>query len=329
MTEIRGIELPSVADDVGQLIGGTPLVRINRTAGDCHATILGKLEAANPGGSVKDRIGLAMIENAEKRGEITPGETVVIEPTSGNTGIALAMVCAGRGYRCILTMPETMSMERRKLLMLLGAELVLTPGPGGMNAAIAKAEELRDSTPGGWIPQQFETPATPQAHGLTTAEEIWPDTNGEVDTIVSGIGTGGTATGCAMALKSRKPGLRVIGLEPVQSPILNGGEPGPHRIQGIGAGFVPGVLEVDRLDEVVTVSQDDAEATARQLVAEDGLLVGISAGAAVAASIATGARPENEGKLIVCIMPDTGERYLSHPGFESIVQAAEIFTPTV
>ena len=329
MAEIRGKQLPAIAGDVGELIGGTPLVLINRSAADCHATIVGKMEAMNPGGSVKDRIGLAMIEDAEQRGVIKPGETVVIEPTSGNTGIALAMICAARGYRCILTMPETMSMERRKLLMLFGAELVLTPGPGGMNAAIQKAEELRDATPGGWIPQQFENPANPAVHVKTTAEEIWDDTAGEVDIIVSGIGTGGTATGCAIALKPRKPGLQVIGVEPTQSPILNGGEPGPHRIQGIGAGFVPAVLELDRLDEVVTVSHDVAEATARDLVSRDGILVGISAGAAVAAALDVGARAENEGKLIVCILPDTGERYLSHPGFESIVQAAESFTAAV
>ena len=217
-------------------------------------TIVGKLESANPGGSVKDRIGLAMILDAEKRGEITPGTTVVIEPTSGNTGISLAMICAARGYHCILTMPETMSIERRKLLVLLGAELVLTPGPGGMNASIQKAQEIRAATAGGWIPQQFENPANPAIHIETTAEEIWDDTAGEVDIIIAGIGTGGTVTGCATALKPRKPGLQVIGVEPLQSAILSGGEPGPHRIQGIGAGFVPAVLEVDRLDEIVTVS---------------------------------------------------------------------------
>ena len=328
MTEIRGRQFPDIAGDVGELIGGTPLVRINRTVAGCHATIVGKLESANPGGSVKDRIGLAMILDAEERGKITPGETVVIEPTSGNTGISLAMICAARGYHCILTMPETMSMERRKLLILLGAELVLTPGPGGMNASIEKARELCAATPGGWIPQQFENPANPAIHVETTAEEIWADTDGEVDIVIAGIGTGGTATGCAMALKPRKSGLRIIGVEPVQSAILNGGEPGPHRIQGIGAGFVPAVLELDRLDEVVTVSQEVAESTARDLVAKDGLLVGISAGAAVAAAIDVGSRPENDGKLIVCILPDTGERYLSHPGFESIVLDAESFTPT-
>ena len=329
MAEIRGRQFPDIAENVGELIGGTPLVRINRTAAGCPATIVGKLESTNPGGSVKDRIGLAMILDAEARGEIKSGETVVIEPTSGNTGIALAMVCAARGYRCILAMPETMSIERRKLLILLGAELVLTPGPGGMNASIQKAQELRAATPGGWIPQQFENPANPAIHVTTTAEEIWNDTDGEVDIVIAGIGTGGTATGCATALKPRKPGLQVIGVEPVQSAILNGGDPGPHRIQGIGAGFAPAVLEMDRLDEVATVSQEIAEATARDLVAKDGLLVGISAGAAVSAAIEVGSRPENEGKLIVCILPDTGERYLSHPGFESVVQGAESFTPTV
>ena len=329
MAEIRGRQFPDIAADVGELIGGTPLVRINRTVARCHATIVGKLESANPGGSVKDRIGLAMILDAEERGEIKPGETVVIEPTSGNTGIALAMICAARGYHCILTMPETMSMERRKLLILLGAELVLTPGPGGMNASIQKAQEIRAATPGGWIPQQFENPSNPTVHVETTAEEIWADTDGEVDIIIAGIGTGGTATGCAIALKPRKPGLQVIGVEPAQSAILNGAEPGPHRIQGIGAGFVPAVLEVDRLDEVATVSHEVAEATARDLVSKDGLLVGISAGAAVAAAVDVGSRPENEGKLIVCILPDTGERYLSPPGFESVVEGAESFTPTV
>ncbi len=328
MAEIRGRQFPDIAGDVGELIGGTPLIRINRTVAGCHATIVGKLESANPGGSVKDRIGLAMIIDAEERGAIKPGQTVVIEPTSGNTGIALAMVCAARGYHCILTMPETMSIERRKLLILLGAELVLTPGPGGMSAAIQKAQELCAATPGGWIPQQFENPANPAVHIATTAEEIWADTGGEVDIIIAGIGTGGTATGCATALKPRKPGLQVFGVEPVQSAILNGGEPGPHRIQGIGAGFVPAVLEVDRLDEVVTVSHEIAEDTARDLVSKDGLLVGISAGAAVAAAVDVGSRPENEGELIVCILPDTGERYLSHPGFESVVEGAESFTPT-
>jgi cysteine synthase A len=328
MTEIRGKQLPGIANDVGALIGNTPLVRINRTAIDCPATIVGKLEAANPGGSVKDRIGLAMIVDAEERGDIRPGETVVIEPTSGNTGIALAMVCAARNYRCILTMPETMSIERRQLLILLGAELVLTPGPGGMNASIDKAQEILAATPNGWIPQQFENPANPAIHAKTTAEEIWNDTTGEVDIIVGGIGTGGTVTGCATALKSRKPGLQVIGVEPAQSAVLNGGPPGPHRIQGIGAGFKPAVLELNRLDEVTTVPHEAAEATARKLLAQDGLLVGISAGAAVSAAINIGRRPENRGKLIVCILCDTGERYLSHPGFQSLIEDVEHLIPT-
>ena len=323
MAAIQDRELPGIADDVTGLIGNTPLVRINRTAGDCPATIVGKLEAFNPGGSVKDRIGWSMIQDAEQRGLIRPGESVIIEPTSGNTGIALAMVCAARGYRCILTMPETMSIERRKLVRLLGAELVLTPGPDGMSGAIEKAGELQGSIPNSWIPQQFQNPSNPAVHETTTAEEIWRDTEGGIDILVLGIGTGGTATGCARVLKERKPGLQVVAVEPAASAVLSGREKGPHRIQGIGAGFVPDVLELDRMDEVVTVTEEEAETTARDLVAKDGLLVGISSGAAVAAAVHVGQRPENAGKLIVVVLPDTGERYLSHPGFAAVVESAE------
>jgi len=326
MAQIRGRKLAGIAENVSELIGGTPLVRINKAAQNCHAIIVGKVEAFNPGGSVKDRIGLAMIDDAEKRGDIRPGKTVIIEPTSGNTGIALAMVCAARGYKCILTMPETMSIERRKLLLLLGAELVLTPGPAGMNGAIQRAREIQSETPDSWIPQQFQNPSNPEVHARTTAEEIWKDTEGELDILVCGIGTGGTATGCATVLKPRKPGLRVVAVEPEKSPILSGGTPGPHRIQGIGAGFVPDVMRLDLMDEVVTVTDEEAEATARELAAKDGLLVGISAGAAVAAAIKVGARKENVGKLIVVVLPDTGERYLTHPGFASLVDRAEAAT---
>ena len=328
MATIKGKDLPGIAEDVTGLIGRTPLVRINRTAEGCKATIVGKVESFNPGGSVKDRIGLAMIRDAEERGLIQRGKTVVVEPTSGNTGIALAMICAARGYRCVLTMPETMSLERRKLLMLLGAEVVLTPGPAGMNGSIAKAEQLRDQIPNSWIPQQFENPANPQVHEQTTAVELWEDTNGEIDVLVAGIGTGGTATGCGRFLKKKKSAVKVVGVEPEGSAVLSGEQAGPHRIQGIGAGFVPGVLDVDILDEILPISDDRAEAAARQLAEQDGLFVGVSAGAAVAAAIDVGSRAENEDKLIVAILPDTGERYLSHPVFAPIVDVAEMAIPT-
>lgn len=324
---MRGHRLGRVGASVIDLIGNTPLVRINNCVSDSAAIILGKLESTNPGGSVKDRTGLAMLEAAERSGAIGPGRTVVIEPTSGNTGIALAMACAAKGYRCVITMPETMSIERRQALLLFGAELVLTPAAGGMQGAIDQAIQLRDSIDGGWIPQQFENPANPDIHFQTTAEEIWRDTEGQVDFIVSPVGTGGTATGCARALKPRKPGLKVIGVEPSRSAVISGDPPGPHRIQGIGAGFVPEIFGADLMDEVLKVDDEAAEDMARQLCARDGVFVGISAGAGVAAARSIGMRPENAGKLIVVILPDTGERYLSHPGFESVIFNAEFQKP--
>ena len=327
MVEIRGRALEKIGSSVIDLIGNTPLVRINNSVAASGALIAGKLEAANPGGSVKDRTGLAMLEAAEAEGEITPGRTVIIEPTSGNTGIALAMACAAKGYRCVITMPETMSMERRQALLLFGAELVLTSAAGGMQGAIDQAVRLRDSIPDGWIPQQFENPANPDVHFRTTAEEIWRDTEGEVDIIVSPVGTGGTATGCARALKPRKPTLQVIGVEPTRSAVISGGPPGPHRIQGIGAGFIPKIFEVELIDEIIQIEDEAAEQMARKLCASDGIFVGISSGASVAAALAVGQRPENRGKLIVCVLCDTGERYLSHPGFESVIYNAELLKP--
>lgn len=301
-----------IYSDITKTFGNTPLIRLNRVTAGLKATVLGKAEFFNPLGSVKDRIGVAMIEAAEREGKITK-DTVVIEPTSGNTGIALAFVCAARGYRLILTMPDTMSVERRALLKLLGAELVLTPGAEGMPGAIRKAEELAKEMPNTFIPQQFQNPANPEIHRRTTAEEIWRDTDGEVDVVVAGVGTGGTITGCAEVLKARKPGLKAVAVEPADCPVLSGGRPGPHKIQGIGAGFVPGVLNTEVIDEVITVSNDDAFETARRLAREEGLLVGISAGANVWAALRLAERPENEGRLIVAILPDTGERYLSTP----------------
>ncbi len=327
MVEIRGRTLEKIGSSVIDLIGNTPLVRINNSVAESGALIAGKLEAANPGGSVKDRTGLAMLEAAEADGKIIPGRTVIIEPTSGNTGIALAMACAAKGYRCVITMPETMSMERRQALLLFGAELVLTSAAGGMQGAIDQAVRLRDSIPEGWIPQQFENPANPDVHFRTTAEEIWRDTDGEVDIIVSPVGTGGTATGCARALKPRKPTLQVIGVEPARSAVISGGPPGPHRIQGIGAGFIPKIFEVELIDEIIQIEDEAAEQMARKLCASDGLFVGISSGASVAAALAVGKRPENRGKLIVCVLCDTGERYLSHPGFESVIYNAELLKP--
>jgi cysteine synthase A len=273
-----------------------------------------KLESFNPAGSVKDRIGVAMIDAAERGGLLGP-DTIVLEPTSGNTGIALAMVCAARGYRCVLTMPETMSMERRQLLRALGAELVLTPGPGGMPGAIAKAEELAKSDTRYFVPQQFENPANPAIHRATTAEEIWADTDGAVDILVSGVGTGGTITGVGEVLKERKPGVRLVAVEPSASPVLSGGAKGPHPIQGIGAGFVPAVLDLDLVDEIIQADNEDAIQTARRLAREEGILAGISSGAAVWAAIQVARRPENAGKLIVVVVPDFGERYLSTPLF--------------
>ena len=301
-----------IFSDVTETVGNTPLIRLNRVTEGAKATVLGKAEFFNPLGSVKDRIGLAMIQAAEQEGRIDEN-TVVIEPTSGNTGIALAFVCAARGYRLILTMPDSMSVERRTLLGLLGTELVLTPGSEGMPGAIRKAEELAKELPNSLVPQQFQNPANPEIHRRTTAEEIWNDTDGEVDMVVAGVGTGGTITGCGEVLKARKPSVKAIAVEPTGSSVLSGGQPGPHKIQGIGAGFVPQVLNTDILDEVITVANDDAFEVARRLAREEGLLVGISAGANVWAAVEVARRPENEGKLIVVILPDTGERYLSTP----------------
>ena len=304
-----------IADSITDLIGRTPLVRLKRISDGSGAEILGKLESFNPAGSVKDRIGLAMIDAAEAQGLLTPETSVVVEPTSGNTGIALAFVCAARGYRCILTMPETMSVERRTLLRAYGAELVLTPGADGMRGAIAKAEEIAEETEGAFVPQQFENPANPEIHRRTTAEEIWADTDGEIDVLVAGVGTGGSITGVAEALSDRRPGFTAIAVEPTDSPVLSGGTPGPHKIQGIGAGFVPGVLNTDVYSEVITCTADDAFAMARRLAQEEGILVGISSGANVWASLEVARRPDSAGKTIVTFLCDTGERYLTTPLF--------------
>jgi cysteine synthase A len=305
-----------IADDLNQLIGNTPLVRLNRVARGVNAQVVAKLESHNPLASVKDRIGLAMIEAAEREGKIAAGKTTIIEPTSGNTGIALAFVAAVKGYQCIIVMPETMSVERRVVLRALGAKLVLTEGPKGMKGAIEKARELLEKTPNGYMPQQFENPANPEVHRKTTAEELWKDTDGKIDALVAGVGTGGTITGVAQVIKPRRPSFQAIAVEPTKSPVLSGGQPGPHPIQGIGAGFVPAVLDTKLLDGIIQVENDAAFQMARRLAAEEGILCGISSGANVWAAIEYAKRPANEGKLVVAIIPSFGERYLNTALFE-------------
>ena len=322
----KTVEIPKltrgIARDSTELIGNTPLVRLNRITDGAKAEVVVKLESFNPLGSVKDRIGMSMIVDAEERGFINK-DTVIVEPTSGNTGISLAFVCAARGYKLILTMPDTMSMERRQLLSIFGAEQVLTPGAEGMPGAVRKAEQLVAENPNYFMPQQFKNPTNPEVHRLTTAEEIWRDTDGRIDILVAGVGTGGTITGVAEVIKPRRPGFKAIAVEPLDSPVLSGGKPGAHKIQGIGAGFVPDVLRMDLVDEIIKVTNEDAGIMARRLAKEEGILAGISSGAATWAALEVARRQENEGKLIVVVLPDTGERYLSTWLFQELYQSAQ------